>query len=212
MLHRSFQHSYMGPMAGGPGAGFEPVPQPPPAARGRDGHMLRGPLQQLYMGHDRSISSDVGWRVSEVGEEPQRHKIRERLAQTIADADEEKTRYERKARQMGRTLNILMGLQVLLGALTTGISAASSSKQTSIGISILGGASTLVASYLARKRGSNEPQTSKTRVKDLDQFLRDCRAFEMDHGDEYGTHGDRLDARLKHLRRRLEEILGNADV
>jgi hypothetical protein len=34
----------------------------------------------------------------------------------------------------------------------------------------------------------------------------------MDHGDEYGTHGDRLDARLKHLRRRLEEILGNADV
>ncbi|KIK41349.1 hypothetical protein CY34DRAFT_85616, partial [Suillus luteus UH-Slu-Lm8-n1] len=75
-----------------------------------------------------------------------------------------------------------------------------------------GGASTLVASYLARKRGSNEPHTSKTLVKDLEQFLRDCYAFEMDHGEEYGTPGDRLNARLKHLRRRFEEILGNADV
>jgi hypothetical protein len=71
MLHRPFQHSYMGPLAGGPGAGFEPVPQPPPAAKGRDGHILRGPLEHSYMDHDHSISSDVGWRVSEVGEEPQ---------------------------------------------------------------------------------------------------------------------------------------------
>lgn len=71
MLHRPLQHSYMGPPTGEPGVGFEPVPQPPPAARDREGHMLRGQWQHPYTGHARSISSDVGWRESEVGEGPQ---------------------------------------------------------------------------------------------------------------------------------------------
>jgi hypothetical protein len=34
----------------------------------------------------------------------------------------------------------------------------------------------------------------------------------MDHGHEYGTPGDRLNVRLDQLRRRFEELLGNADV
>lgn len=71
--------------------------------------------------------------------------------------------------------------------------------------------STMVASYLARARGSNEPELSITRVKDLDQFLRDCDAFEMDHGHEYGTPENKLDIRLNDLRGRFEELLGNAD-
>jgi hypothetical protein len=75
----------------------------------------------------------------------------------------------------------------------------------------LGGLSTMVASYLARARGSNEPELSITRVKDLDHFLRDCDAFKMDHGHEYGAPDSRLDERLNELRRRFEELLGNAD-
>jgi len=70
---------------------------------------------------------------------------------------------------------------------------------------------TIVASYLARARGSNEPELSVTRVKDLDQFLRDCASFELDHGHEYGTPENKLDYRLIELRRRFEELLGNAD-
>ena len=53
-----------------------------------------------------------------------------------------------------------------------------------------GGFSTIVASYLARARGSNEPELSIARVKDLDQFLRECQAFQMDHGHKVGHDQD----------------------
>ena len=71
-----------------------------------------------------------------------------------------------------------------------------------------GGLSTVVASYLARARGSNEPELSITRVKDLEQFLRECKAFSMDHGH---TLGNECDAQLDGLRQRFEELLGNAN-
>lgn len=190
---------------------FEPS-QPPPVARNslpRDGDMTRGLSRRSIMGHARSNASGIGWIVPEIEEKPHRRTIGERLAPTIANAEKERTQYASKARITGLALNIAIGMQVLLGALTTGISAATSGRQTSIGISILGGLATMVASYLARTRGSNEPELSITRVKDLDQFLRDCLAFKMDSGHEYGT--PELDARLEHLRRRFEELLGNAD-
>lgn len=69
----------------------------------------------------------------------------------------------------------------------------------------------MAASYLARARGSGEPELSITRTKDLEQFLRECRAFQMDHAHEYGAPGNRLDERLDDLRRRFEELLGNAN-
>jgi len=54
---------------------------------------------------------------------------------------------------------------------------------------LLGGLSTIVASYLARARGSNEPELSITRVNDLEQFIRECRAFQMDFGVEWMCKG-----------------------
>lgn len=69
----------------------------------------------------------------------------------------------------------------------------------------------MVASYLARARGSGEPELSITRVKDLEQFLRECRAFQIDHAHEYGTPENGLDIRVQDLRRRFEELLGNAN-
>jgi SMODS and SLOG-associating 2TM effector domain len=56
-------------------------------------------------------------------------------------------------------------------------------------------------------RGSKEPQLSITRAKDLEQFERECEAFIMDHG--HVTSGSE-DAKINDLRRRFEELLGNA--
>lgn len=73
---------------------------------------------------------------------------------------------------------------------------------------ILGGFSTVVASYLARARGSNEPELSITRVKDLEQFIRECESFKLDHGH---AMGDKFDKELERYRGRFEELLGNAN-
>ncbi|KAH7923221.1 hypothetical protein BV22DRAFT_601430 [Leucogyrophana mollusca] len=162
----------------------------PPPARGRDGYP-RPPSRRATV-----ISQPpIDYIVPAVEEKPLR--IPER---TIA-------------MMTGYALNVAIGLQVLLGALTTGLSAATTGRQTSIMTAILGGMATLVASYLARARGSNEPELSITRVKDLDQFLRDCRAFEMDHGPQYGSKDPalKLNERLEELRGRFEELLGNAN-
>lgn len=153
---------------------------------------------------------------------------------------------------MGLSVNVAIGLQVLLGALTTGIAAAvqsgrqvRSSCQFCVGkvvpymryahvgtgidfdiglvpcsaafsmqantfSSIVGGMSTLVASYLARTRGTGEPELSEKRTNDLEQFLRECTAFDMDHGHEYATRD--LDQQIDSLRRRFEDLLGNINV
>jgi hypothetical protein len=71
----------------------------------------------------------------------------------------------------------------------------------------LGGASTCVASYLARARGSKEPELSISRVKDLDMFIRECEAFETDFGHHEGSE---YDLRLNALRKKFEELLGHA--
>jgi hypothetical protein len=71
---------------------------------------------------------------------------------------------------------------------------------------MLGGASTLVASYLARTKGTNEPQASKYRAKALDHFLREIEAFDLDHGHEMG---DKWDEKINGFRLGLESILGN---
>ncbi|KAH9992164.1 hypothetical protein BJV77DRAFT_945650, partial [Russula vinacea] len=110
------------------------------------------------------------------------------------------------AKLTGWAQNIALGLQILLGALTTALGAALSGKKTSVAVSILGGASTLVASFLARTKSSNEPQTSLFRAQALDHFLREIRAFKLDHGHEIGN---KFDDRIHGFRFGLEKILGN---
>ena len=75
-------------------------------------------------------------------------------------------------------------------------------------IFIIGALATLVASYLARARGSNEPELSITRTKDLEQFIRECRSFQLDYGH---LSGHEHDPEVFRLRRRFEELLGNAN-
>lgn len=114
----------------------------------------------------------------------------------------------RLAKLSGWTLNIAIGVQVLVGSLITGLSAALAGRPSQITTSILGGLSTVIASYLARARGSGEPELSTARVKDLEKFIRDLEAFIMDHGEKIGND---YDEQLSEFRGRLEELLGNGD-
>lgn len=110
------------------------------------------------------------------------------------------------AKATGWALNVAIAAQVILGALTTGVAAATTGRQTSIATSILGGLSTLAASYLAKARGSGEPETSITKCNALEQFVRDCEAFLLD----YGWHDGRvMELHIGRYRKRFEEIQGN---
>jgi len=140
--------------------------------------------------------------------EPRPKNYEQRIRPTLTHAQLERERCQQKARLTGYALNIAIGLQVGLGALTTGLSAVTSGRQTSIATSILGGMSTLVASYLARARGSNEPELSITRVHDLDQYIRECEIFILDYGHMTGNEHD---SKLTALRDNFEELLGNGN-
>ncbi|KAJ7736780.1 hypothetical protein DFH07DRAFT_98518 [Mycena maculata] len=152
--------------------------------------------------------SELDWIVPVEPKRERTKTLHERLSPTLETAKIERGKYELKAKMTGYALNIAIGIQVILGSLTTGLSAATSGRQTSITIAILGGFSTVVASYLARARGSNEPELSITRCKDLEQYIRECEIFILDFGH---LTGNEYDPQLTALRERFEELLGNAN-
>lgn len=63
-----------------------------------------------------------------------------------------------------------------------------------------------MASFLARSRSTNEPEASRTRAADLNHFLREIRAFQLDHGSETG---DKYDDKINGFRTGLEQLLGH---
>ncbi|KAG6877496.1 hypothetical protein C0993_006598, partial [Termitomyces sp. T159_Od127] len=136
--------------------------------------------------------------------------VSERLGPTLSKAKTERNIFSAKAKMAGWTLNVAIFLQVLLGSLTTGVAAGNGKEvfftQAAIGTTILGALSTIVASFLARARGSGEPELSVTRVKDLEQFIREVDSFLLDHGNS--TSNDH-DEQLHKFRMRFEELLGN---
>lgn len=129
-----------------------------------------------------------------------------RLHPTIDDATLECAKAARTAQLTEWFLNTAIGLQVLIGALTTALGAALSGKNTSVAISILGGAATILASYLARMRSSNEPESSRNRADALNHFLREIKGFQMDHGHELGHEWDE---KINGFRLGLENTLGS---
>ncbi|KAJ7119515.1 hypothetical protein C8R44DRAFT_788274 [Mycena epipterygia] len=167
------------------------------------------PRRSTYGNGSQRHRSELDWILPV---EPKRElgpkTLHERLLPTLETAKAERAKYEFKAKMTGYALNIAIGLQVLLGSLTTGLSAVTSGRQTSIMTTILGGLSTVVASYLARARGSNEPELSIARCKDLEQYVRECETFVLDLGH---ISGNEHDEKLTALRDRYEELLGNAN-
>jgi hypothetical protein len=101
------------------------------------------------------------------------------------------------ASQQNLIINGAIALQIVTGALTTGV-AASGTKHVwplpirgfpihiplQIGsvVAALGGLSTILASYLAKVRGSGEPEFSTIRMRELNSFLREVETFILDHG------------------------------
>ncbi|KAH6913537.1 hypothetical protein BKA70DRAFT_725242 [Coprinopsis sp. MPI-PUGE-AT-0042] len=133
--------------------------------------------------------------------------VAERLAPTLETARAQRDRYAAKAKRTGRILSTAIGAQVLLGSLTTGLSALGAVKNnTALATTVLGALTTVVASYLARTRGSNEPELSITRVKDLEKFIRELEAYILDFGQYIG---DEHDVKIAAFRTSFEEILGN---
>ncbi|KAJ7594771.1 hypothetical protein C8J56DRAFT_927635 [Mycena floridula] len=163
-------------------------------------------LPQIPQGLDRP---GIDWIVP-VAENNRRRprNVGERLQPTLDVAIQERQKYALKAKMTGYTLNAAIGLQVLLGSLTTGLSAITTGRQTSVATSILGGLATIVAAYLARARGSHEPELSIARVKDLEQFIRECEAFQLDSGHIIGSE---YDTQLGDFRMKFEELLGNGN-
>ncbi|RPD56811.1 hypothetical protein L226DRAFT_538281 [Lentinus tigrinus ALCF2SS1-7] len=148
----------------------------------------------------------VNRRMSQVTTIVAEKTVGERIEPTLEAAREEKVKAEGRARVHSYALNVAIGAQVILGALTTGVAAATSGRQTSIATSVLGGMSTLAASYLAKARGSGEPEDSTRKAQDLKSFIRDCEAFKLDHGHKIGPDHDDM---INRYRRRFEEIMGN---
>jgi len=136
------------------------------------------------------------------------HPWRLRTLTLILHAAEQKRKeYASNARWHVWILNIAVGLQVLLGALVTGL--ASTIKPSKVGATstALGSLATLTAAYLARMRGSQEPELSTKRRDLLDFYIRDCKVFKYQLDSGCMNNNDQ-DLTLERLRTRLEEILG----
>ncbi len=63
---------------------------------------------------------------------------------------------------------------------------------------------TLAGAFLTKVRAGGEPETSTIQAHDLNQFVRKCEAFQIDHGHEVG---DRHNDEIKQYRDDLELIL-----
>ncbi|KIY62362.1 hypothetical protein CYLTODRAFT_426986 [Cylindrobasidium torrendii FP15055 ss-10] len=198
------------------GSIHQPLPPLPPSESGEHASEKQDTARREFNegSYGRSAASrpvsnahSVDWIVP-IKKPPQHQRLSvgERLAPTLQIAEKEKKASAFKGKTTAFALNLAIGLQVLLSALTTGLSASLNGRATSIGLCVIGGIATLVASYLAKVRGSNEPEFSKGREKELAQFIREARAFQLDHGHSTTTE---FDDRLEKFRTRLEHIMAN---
>ncbi|KAI0259179.1 hypothetical protein BC834DRAFT_907660 [Gloeopeniophorella convolvens] len=146
--------------------------QPPPASAST-------PTQVVYSGAPWNADGGGPVRREDVGE---------RLQPTIDAAKAQLAKATRRAKIAGWILNTAIGLQVLIGALTTALGVALSGKNTSIPMAVLGG-----------------PEFSSLRAKALDHFVREAEAFKLDHGHEVGSEWDE---KINDFRTDLEKILG----
>ncbi|TCD67722.1 hypothetical protein EIP91_012020 [Steccherinum ochraceum] len=164
-----------------------------------EGHLSRASGLDTFIPYAGSLTKEVG------GEKT----VEKRLEPTLNNAKDALSKARLQAKINGWSLNVAIGAQVLLGALTTGIAAATTGKTTSVVTSILGGISTLAASYLAKARGSGEPENSSHLAKELENYVRDCEAFLLDHGHKRGEESERMKEFVEEYRRRFEILMGS---
>jgi len=149
--------------------------------------------------------SELDWVVPVTEDPSVSQSVADRIQSTFEAATEAREKYARQAKWNGLALNFAIALQIILGALITALSSAIKPSKVGVTTSVLGGLSTLTASFLARMRGSGEPELSVSRTRDLEQFLRVLDAFKTDRGH---IRDGQEDAKIEELRNRFEEILG----
>ncbi|KAH9020198.1 hypothetical protein EDB84DRAFT_1515644 [Lactarius hengduanensis] len=131
-----------------------------------------------------------------------------RLHPTLEEATRLRNSASLHAKWAAYSINIAIALQVLLGALTTALGTSLHGNSIRISIAVLGSLSTLVASYLARTRGTSEPESSLLREQALNHFIRNLRAFILDNG--LSTDGSH-DQAVENFRREFERLLNASD-
>ncbi|KAF9777899.1 hypothetical protein BJ322DRAFT_517364 [Thelephora terrestris] len=154
----------------------------------------RGALR-MASGHDFLVGVPV------MGPRPKT--LQDRLKLTVDAATAERNKFQKRSSQQSIIINGAIGLQVIVGALTTGV-AASGTVHIGAVVAALGGTSTILASYLAKVRGSGEPEFSTIRARELNTFLREVETFLLDHGDEIGSD---YDDQVTSFRERFEMII-----
>jgi len=182
---------------------------PPRVQPSADGHLAPGPYATSREGQQRR-GSQMDWIVPvETKEKPGHssgYSVEERIRPTIEHAKVEREKFSRKAFISGNLLNAAIAVQILLSALTTGLPTVIELEKIRTMTAVLGGLSTLVSSYLAKVRGSNEPELSIRRTRDLDAFIREAEIFVLDKGHVLGQEEDEA---VSGLRSKFEELLGN---
>ncbi|KAI9455707.1 hypothetical protein BJY52DRAFT_1188258 [Lactarius psammicola] len=129
-----------------------------------------------------------------------------RLYPTLEEAVKVRDTASLQAKWTIYSINIAIAFQVVLGALTTTLGASLQGNSSRISIAVLGSLSTLVASYLARTRGTSEPESSLLREQALSNFIRKLRAFILDCGTQEGH-----DNAVENFRKELERLLNASD-
>ncbi|KAK0429747.1 hypothetical protein EV421DRAFT_1946385 [Armillaria borealis] len=147
--------------------------------------------------------------------------VEERIIPTIIAAELERKKYVEHAIMKGYTMNIAIGIQLLVGALTTAISALVTGTRDAISITIVlpilvfiilparGYIERLQQHSSPEPEDRTKPERSLMVARDLEQFIRECKAFLVDFG---SSTEDVHKREVQRLRNRFEEILGDADV
>ncbi|KZT35162.1 hypothetical protein SISSUDRAFT_1131318 [Sistotremastrum suecicum HHB10207 ss-3] len=142
------------------------------------------------MGSEKTIAVDISHHSSSSKDskpeikhtEFPQHTVAARLAPVLDAARRTRQKASRKARHAEHSLNLAIGLQIVIGALTAGLSAVTPGRSTQIMNAILGIFATIVSGFLARMRGSGQPELSINTKRDMDKLIRDIEAFIVDWG------------------------------
>ncbi|KAK0447381.1 uncharacterized protein EV420DRAFT_1276252, partial [Desarmillaria tabescens] len=136
--------------------------------------------------------------------------VKDRVLPTLIAAEEERRKFAERAMMKGYTMNVAIGIQLLVGSLTTAISTLVTGREVRAKFVLRCSAiSTLAAAFLTKARGSNEPEQSLMVARDLEQFIRECKALLV--ACESSTE-DIHKREVQRLRNRFKEILRGADV
>jgi len=137
-----------------------------------------------------------------------RDTVQRRLQPTIEVAKKRMEECHSKSKLVGATLNSAIGLQIVIGALITGLAVVTTGHGTSIMTAILGAFTTILSAFLARMRGTGEPERSKSSAKGFERFIRTCEAYILDFGEESGREPQHFQ-KVNEFRQEFEDLEGS---